>query len=90
MVKGGEFHERHLDMLGNGILNIDGNMWKLQRKLINHQFSAQKLRHVNYIIYKSNSLKLLQNLAMSTSQDIDIQVYFLTLLLKYVNSRMDV
>ncbi len=49
-MKGPDFHETFFDMLGNGILNSDGDSWKSQRKLASHMFSIK----VNYVtnIYK--------------------------------------
>lgn len=33
------------DLLGNGIFNIDGKSWKLQRKVASHEFTTQSLKN---------------------------------------------
>lgn len=42
--KGKPFTEILGDFLGNGIFNIDGELWLTQRKLASHEFSARSLK----------------------------------------------
>lgn len=42
--KGKPFTEILGDFLGNGIFNVDGDLWYNQRKLVAHQFTATSLR----------------------------------------------
>ncbi|KAL8049219.1 hypothetical protein ABFX02_06G007300 [Erythranthe guttata] len=50
--KGNPFTEILGDFLGNGIFNVDGDLWYNQRKLVVHQFNATSLRD-----YVENALK---------------------------------
>lgn len=36
------------DLLGKGIFNVDGNLWKLQRKLASHEFTSRSLREFGF------------------------------------------
>ncbi|XP_016457139.2 cytochrome P450 94B3-like [Nicotiana tabacum] len=50
--KGKPFNEILGDFLGNGIFNVDGEMWYKQRKMVSHEFTARSLR--DYVV---NALK---------------------------------
>ncbi|XP_078447332.1 cytochrome P450 94B1-like [Wolffia australiana] len=39
--KGRPFSELLSNLLGTGIFNVDGELWRAQRKLVNHEFSAR-------------------------------------------------
>ncbi|KAH7298298.1 hypothetical protein KP509_25G036200 [Ceratopteris richardii] len=70
--KGGESHYRLFDLLGNGILNTDGNMWRMHRKLASLEFSVKKLRRLTSSVYKKNALKLLDQL-ITSNREVDVQ-----------------
>ena len=36
------------DFLGKGIFNVDGDLWKLQRKLASHEFTSRSLREFGF------------------------------------------
>ncbi|TMX05915.1 hypothetical protein EJD97_000049 [Solanum chilense] len=42
--KGKPFNEILGDFLGNGIFNVDGEMWYKQRKMVSHEFTGRCLR----------------------------------------------
>lgn len=42
--KGEPFTEILGDFLGRGIFNVDGELWRTQRKLVSHEFTAKSLR----------------------------------------------
>nr|ATG29917.1 CYP94P5 [Taxus chinensis] len=42
--KGQQFTEILQDLLGAGIFNVDGEAWKLQRKVASHEFNTRSLR----------------------------------------------
>lgn len=42
--KGRDVHEIMVDLLGSGIFNADGSMWKLQRQVANREFTTRSLR----------------------------------------------
>ena len=67
-------HSRQFDMLGNGILNTDGNLWKSHRKLASLEFSVKKLRKLSSTVYTTNALKLVNVLVTTASQGVDMQV----------------
>lgn len=47
-VKGEYLGEILGDLLGKGIFNVDGNLWKLQRKLASHEFTSRSLREFGF------------------------------------------
>ena len=36
------------ELLGKGIFNVDGNLWKVQRKLASHEFTSRSLREFGF------------------------------------------
>jgi cytochrome P450 len=42
--KGDNFHRTFEDFLGQGIFNVDGKPWKLQRQVASHEFNTKSLR----------------------------------------------
>ncbi|KAG6400736.1 hypothetical protein SASPL_137578 [Salvia splendens] len=58
--KGKPFTDILGDFLGNGIFNVDGDMWYHQRKLVMHQFNATSLRaYVEKVLKDEVEKKLL-------------------------------
>lgn len=47
-VKGRYLGEVLGDLLGKGIFNVDGTLWKLQRKLASHEFTSRTLREFGF------------------------------------------
>ncbi|KAL2529133.1 Cytochrome [Forsythia ovata] len=75
--KGKPFQEILEDFLGNGIFNVDGDLWYNQRKLASQEFSTRSLRD-----YAVKSLKeevdkkllpLLESVANDTKKTLDLQ-----------------
>lgn len=46
--KGGFLGDMLGDVLGKGIFNVDGDLWKLQRKLASHEFTSRSLREFGF------------------------------------------
>ncbi|KAJ7969963.1 Cytochrome P450 [Quillaja saponaria] len=44
-VKGSRFHDVLHELLGDGIFNVDGNLWTVQRKIASHDFNTKSLRN---------------------------------------------
>lgn len=44
-VKGSRFQSVLNELLGNGIFNVDGEIWFAQRKIASHQFNTKSLKH---------------------------------------------
>ncbi|XP_059315263.1 cytochrome P450 94A2-like [Lycium ferocissimum] len=64
------------DLLGNGIFNADGEIWKYQRKLASHEFNSKSLRRfVEDVVNVELSDRLIPILTVAASQDtvLDIQ-----------------
>lgn len=74
--KGKPFTEILGDFLGFGIFNVDGELWRMQRKLASHEFTANSMRE--FIIHtlkhevENRLMPVLETLA-STSQVVDLQ-----------------
>lgn len=76
MVQGEFFHEAFEIFFGDGIFNVDGEMWKKQRKVASYEFSSAKLREFSSVVFRDFSVKMaciLSN-AASTQQTLDMQV----------------
>lgn len=64
------------DLLGNGIFNADGDIWKYQRKLASHEFNSKSLRKfVENVVDVELSDRLIPILTMAAFQKkvLDIQ-----------------
>ncbi|XP_017975350.1 PREDICTED: cytochrome P450 94B3 [Theobroma cacao] len=74
--KGKPFTEILGDFLGYGIFNVDGELWRMQRKLASHAFSTNSLREVVMSTLEeeveNQLLPLLESLA-ETSRVVDLQ-----------------
>ncbi|XVF13916.1 hypothetical protein REPUB_Repub09cG0011000 [Reevesia pubescens] len=74
--KGKPFTEILGDFLGYGIFNVDGELWRMQRKLASHAFSTHSLRE--YVMstleeeVENQLLPLLESLA-EASEVVDLQ-----------------
>ncbi|KAK9057366.1 hypothetical protein SSX86_022201 [Deinandra increscens subsp. villosa] len=66
--KGKASHAVLSDFLGDGIFNVDGDAWKLQRQLSSHAFSTKSLRHfVEHIVDPELNNRLLPILATASA-----------------------
>ncbi|KAK1575654.1 hypothetical protein Q3G72_007309 [Acer saccharum] len=68
-----------IDLLGEGIFNVDGEKWHHQRKLTSYEFSTKTLRDYSNKVSKTNAIKLariLADQAVASNQTIDIQDLF--------------
>ncbi|KAH9295606.1 hypothetical protein KI387_039194 [Taxus chinensis] len=57
-VKGPAAHEVQYDLLGDGIFNSDGEMWRLQRKSASLEFSSKMLRLYSVDAFRKYAVKL--------------------------------
>lgn len=74
--KGRPFTELLGDFLGCGIFNVDGEIWRTQRKLASHEFTARSLREfVVNALEEEVKDRLLPELAksMTTEKSVDLQ-----------------
>lgn len=63
-------------LLGDGIFNVDGELWRKQRKTASFEFASKNLRDFSTLVFRDYSLKLCSILDKASlhSQQIDIQV----------------
>ncbi|KAK6155389.1 hypothetical protein DH2020_009637 [Rehmannia glutinosa] len=68
--KGKPFTEILGDFLGNGIFNVDGDLWYAQRKLVIHHFNAKSLKdsYVENILKEEVEKKLLPVLESAAAE----------------------
>eukprot|EP00928_Gymnodinium_smaydae_P032908 TRINITY_DN23724_c0_g1_i1.p1 TRINITY_DN23724_c0_g1~~TRINITY_DN23724_c0_g1_i1.p1 ORF type:complete len:506 (-),score=60.22 TRINITY_DN23724_c0_g1_i1:116-1633(-) len=53
-IKGAWFRDRLTDLLGNGIFNVDGHAWYMQRKTASHMFSQKQFKtHIWRVIHRN-------------------------------------
>lgn len=73
----GELYRSYMDvLLGDGIFNADGEMWRKQRKTASFEFASKNLRDFSTTVFRDYALKL-SNILCNVSiihQDIDMQV----------------
>mmetsp|Transcript_72852 Transcript_72852/g.183600 ORF Transcript_72852/g.183600 Transcript_72852/m.183600 type:complete len:551 (+) Transcript_72852:66-1718(+) len=55
--KGPQWRTAFKDLLGHGIFNADGSMWKMQRKVASHEFSVRSLRDFMFKVFQAHSEK---------------------------------
>jgi hypothetical protein len=76
LLQGKVFHENFDVFLGDGIFNVDGEIWKKQRKTASFEFASRKLRDYSTVVFRDYSVKLasiLTNASMK-QQAMDMQV----------------
>jgi hypothetical protein len=63
-------------LLGNGIFNADGELWRKQRKTASFEFASKNLRDFSTVVFREYSLKLSAILSEASfqNQEVDMQV----------------
>lgn len=63
-------------LLGDGIFNVDGELWRKQRKTASFEFASKNLRDFSTKVFREYSLKLCDILSLASQQnkDVDMQV----------------
>ena len=63
-------------LLGDGIFNADGELWRKQRKTASFEFASKNLRDFSTIVFREYSLKLSSILgqACRAGKVVDMQV----------------
>ncbi|KAJ9561236.1 hypothetical protein OSB04_006396 [Centaurea solstitialis] len=77
--KGAYMHDILKELLGDGILTVDGDEWREQRKVASHQFSTKVLRDFSSVVFRKNTIKVGKILleAANTNQKVDITDLFM-------------
>ncbi|XP_004510551.2 cytochrome P450 704B1 [Cicer arietinum] len=73
--KGEVYHSYMEVLLGHGIFNVDGELWKKQRKTASLEFASRNLRDFSTKVFKEYALKLSSILCQASflNQQIDMQ-----------------
>ncbi|KAJ7528430.1 hypothetical protein O6H91_15G003300 [Diphasiastrum complanatum] len=81
--KGAKIRERFEPVLGNGIFNVDGDLWWHQRKVAILEFSSSKLRDYSIHAFRDQALKLVEVLwkFAKRGETVDLQDLFMRLTL---------
>lgn len=63
-------------LLGDGIFNVDGELWRKQRKTASFEFASKNLRDFSTLVFREYSLKLSDILSQASfqNQEVDLQV----------------
>src|SRR4051812_33867297 len=63
-------------LLGSGIFNVDGELWRRQRKTASFEFASRNLRDFSTVVFREYSLKLSEILSQSSfsNKEVDMQV----------------
>lgn len=76
-IKGDFFKDIMYDMLGEGIFNVDGEKWRVQRKTASKIFTMKALKETMTDVMMDHALVLFDHLSgLSASSPIDIQDCF--------------
>ncbi|XP_073130672.1 cytochrome P450 704B1 [Henckelia pumila] len=73
--KGEVYHSYMEVLLGDGIFNVDGELWRKQRKTVSFEFASKNLRDFSTVVFREYSLKLCAILSQSAhnNQKVDMQ-----------------
>lgn len=82
--KGDLYHKNMETLLGDGIFNADGEVWRQQRKTASFEFASRVLRDYSTVIFRENALKVGDILvgASQTHNAVDMQDLFMRLTLE--------
>ena len=63
-------------LLGDGIFNVDGELWRKQRKTASFEFASKNLRDFSTVVFRDYSLNLSSILSQASinNQEVDMQV----------------
>lgn len=76
----GQYHYVILtDLLGDGIFTVDGEKWRLQRKISSYEFSTRNLREFSSEAFRETAVTLAQAVseAANSKQPIEVQDLFM-------------
>ncbi|XVE85835.1 hypothetical protein DITRI_Ditri17bG0123300 [Diplodiscus trichospermus] len=73
--KGETYHSYMEVLLGDGIFNVDGELWRKQRKTASFEFASKNLRDFSTVVFREYSLKLHSILSQASfnNQEVDMQ-----------------
>ncbi|XVF85902.1 hypothetical protein PTKIN_Ptkin17bG0155200 [Pterospermum kingtungense] len=73
--KGETYHSYMEVLLGDGIFNVDGELWRKQRKTASFEFASKNLRDFSTVVFREYSLKLHSILSQASfhNKEVDMQ-----------------
>ncbi|XP_061987248.1 cytochrome P450 704B1 [Populus nigra] len=73
--KGETYHSYMEVLLGDGIFNVDGELWRKQRKTASFEFASRNLRDFSTVVFREYSLKLSSILSQASfhNQEVEMQ-----------------
>ncbi|KAG8383076.1 hypothetical protein BUALT_Bualt05G0147000 [Buddleja alternifolia] len=73
--KGEVYHSYMEVLLGDGIFNADGELWRKQRKTASFEFASKNLRDFSTVVFREYSLTLFDILSRASysNQEVDMQ-----------------
>ncbi|KAG2554470.1 cytochrome P450 704B1-like [Panicum virgatum] len=80
----GDVYRSYMDvLLGDGIFNADGELWRKQRKTASFEFASKNLRDFSAIVFREYSLKLsgILSQASKTGKVVDMQELYMRMTL---------
>ncbi|KAJ3687358.1 hypothetical protein LUZ61_016522 [Rhynchospora tenuis] len=80
----GKLYQSYMDvLLGDGIFNADGDLWRQQRKTASFEFASKNLRDLSTRVFRAYGLKLSNILCQASRDDrvIDMQDLFMRMTL---------
>ncbi|KAM7468518.1 hypothetical protein LguiB_016080 [Lonicera macranthoides] len=72
--KGDVYHSYMEVLLGDGIFNVDGDLWRQQRKTASFEFASKNLRDFSTVVFRDYSLKLSAILCQASSQNTQVDM----------------
>ncbi|KAK1308480.1 hypothetical protein QJS10_CPA09g01545 [Acorus calamus] len=81
--KGDAYHSYMEVLLGDGIFNSDGEMWRRQRKTASFEFASKNLRDFSAVVFREYAVKLASILCQASekNQELDMQELFMRMTL---------
>ncbi|KAJ8760999.1 hypothetical protein K2173_022037 [Erythroxylum novogranatense] len=81
--KGETYHSYMEALLGDGIFNVDGELWRKQRKTASFEFASKNLRDFSTTVFREYSLKLSSILGQACfcNKEVDMQDLFMRMTL---------
>ncbi|KAH0459551.1 hypothetical protein IEQ34_012365 [Dendrobium chrysotoxum] len=81
----GELYRSYMEvLLGDGIFNADGELWRKQRKTASFEFASKNLRELSTVVFREYALNLSTILCQASCRDhqgVDIQDLFMRMTL---------
>ncbi|XP_057949846.1 cytochrome P450 704B1-like [Malania oleifera] len=73
--KGAVYHSYMEVLLGDGIFNVDGELWRKQRKTASFEFASKNLRDFSTVVFREYGLKLSAIISQASfnNQEVDMQ-----------------